>query len=119
MKHINRGWILLYRILVYTIFALMLCMWVFDVKAGGIKTYVEIGGGLNTNLLGSSIPWEDDNSLGCMFGGGLLYPINNSSEIDFTYKHYSQCFVGAPFNSDSESSLDSFYIIYRYYINPG
>jgi hypothetical protein len=103
----------------YIYIFLILCTFIPLSEARELKTYIEIGGGVNTNITGSSMPWEDRNSLGCMFGTGLLYNINKSSEIDFAYRHYSQCFIGPPFNTDSESSLDSFYITYRYYINPG
>lgn len=65
---------------------------------GGL--HMELGAGKNGSI-GNSNTWDDNGSLGSYFG--LRYEWDNAI---CQYSHYSQWFVGPPFNDDSESSLD-------------
>jgi len=79
--------------------------------------YVKAGVGVNGNILkNSSFAWEDQESMGCVFGAGNRHQIYKNLYGDLNIIHYSQCGVGKPFNDLPESSLDhaGYNIEYRF-----
>ena len=76
------------------------------------ETYIEVGAGRNTNITAASIPWDDGG------GTGAYFALRNEWEIGvfIQWSHYSQYEVGAPYNSESESSLDHIGIGIRWQI---
>ena len=75
--------------------------------------YLRIGIGKNLSI-NSSIPWEDQGEVGCMFGGGHVWEHNKKKNIiDLGLDHYSQCLAGPPIDNRKESSLDALYLKYE------
>ena len=69
--------------------------------------YAKVGVGASGNLLKkSSHQWENQGSLGCTFGVGNRHHVYKKLYGDANLTHYSQCFVGKPFDDLPESSLD-------------
>lgn len=90
--------------IIFTAYVVMLVLFSDITHANG--WYVSIGGGLNTNLIGDAIPWEDQSSLG--FAGSLRYEwmADRSRSVSCGWDHYSQWFVGSPWDERAESALD-------------
>jgi hypothetical protein len=76
------------------------------------ETYLEIGAGKNSNILGCSICWEDSGGVGAYLA--IRNEWSNGFFIQFT--HYSQYDVGKPFNDKSEATLDHFGVGMRWKI---
>lgn len=73
------------------------------------EIFAELGVGNNTNLTGSSVPWDDGGGTGCML---KVYYQTGGWIMGWT--HLSQCDVGPPFNFKDESSVDHIGIAYRW-----
>ena len=94
-------------------------IWVDTAQAHGNYAYIELGLGNNTNLSGSSIPWDDGGGTAAMFSFGYAFMLENDVQLEVHWSHFSQLDVGAigvkPLNniSPDESSLDHFGIKIR------
>tara|TARA_R110000796_G_scaffold163624_1_gene280579 strand:+ start:166 stop:471 length:306 start_codon:yes stop_codon:yes gene_type:complete len=78
------------------------------------KVYLELGLGNNTNLTGSSTPWNDGGGTGGFFSFNYETLLYKRTYVIYHWSHYSQLQVGPPFNDDDESSLDHFGIKLRF-----
>ena len=68
--------------------------------------YIDIGAGSHTNFFSTRTPWNNADSMGCMFAFGYVTPIRQNIDFDANWSHYSQCMAGPPFNNELESALD-------------
>lgn len=109
-----------------TILGILLLLMI-SMNAHAEKGYLYLGLGLgnNTNLTGSSVPWEDQGEIGSVLTLGYRERLNNykwfSGLSDRWYGsaqwlHISHPFIGPPFNNRDESSVDHLgvYIEYRF-----
>ena len=76
-----------------------------------------IGIGLGRNGVISSNEWEGEDAVGCMLEAGYVGNYTNRIEYEAGWYHYSQCFLGEPFNEKPEDTLDAIYIKLRYHYN--
>ena len=77
--------------------------------------YAKIGLGVNKVLFSEYQEWEDNGSIGGTFGIGNRHHLSGNWYGEISYQHYSQPFVGPPFQKDEgEDSLDAFYYSIEY-----
>ena len=95
---------------------LVLLLWLTSLPTESEADYYEftIGAGFNMNLTGSDPKWENAGTFGCSFSIGKVYEYGRQHAIDVSWKHISQCLVGAPFNDTDESNVDAVGFNYRY-----
>lgn len=100
-----------FLILVLALWALL--FWSGEADAGDIV--LTLGVGNNTNLSGSSIPWEDGDGTGTFLRLGYEAEFDGAA-IGAHWVHLSQYEVGPPWNDDPESSVDHFgvYVEFRW-----
>jgi len=68
-----------------------------------------VGLGKNNSSLTSSHEWEASSNLGCIIGAGYRQQLTDSLYQNVSLRHYSQCFVGEPWNDDDEMSSNHLY----------
>jgi hypothetical protein len=69
------------------------------------QVYAGIGLGVNTQVSGSD-SWEDGDSMGGTFEIGYRGKVSDQFNAGVRWIHVSHPFVGAPFDNDSEDSVD-------------
>ena len=81
------------------------------------RDHFYLGLGLGKNgMWFSGGTWEDQGSLGCGGKIGYRHHIAGNWYGDANFSHYSQCFVGAPWNDEDETESDHLFYFFEYRI---
>lgn len=111
--------------IVLAVFLGTLALWANDAEAGDyvhLEPYLELGAGYapsktpwSTQMGAQHYDWKGSNPVFIGSAGvEISHPILGNDNIDIGVTHISNWFQGAPFDNESETSLDIIHIKYRW-----
>ena len=112
-------------ILIMIALLMALLIWADDAEAGDfvyVHPYLEIGAGYapdktpwSTQMGEQHYDWKGSNPVFIGSAGVEIYhPVLGNDNLDIGVTHISNWFQGAPFDNESETSLDIIHIKYRW-----